>query len=92
MDKALKEKTERMIQRIIEVPEGSMILKEGEVNLDMYKILSGHAEIYAAFISGRIIAFGTLGSCRKQSIYLICSHYIIIFLFPANRPPSGLCH
>ena len=25
--------------KIYEVPEGTMILKEGEINLDMYKIL-----------------------------------------------------
>ena len=61
MDKALKEKTERMIQRIIEVPEGSMILKEGEVNLDMYKILSGHAEIYAGYGTPAETLLGIIG-------------------------------
>ncbi|SEA93848.1 hypothetical protein SAMN02910384_02794 [Pseudobutyrivibrio sp. ACV-2] len=35
--------------RIYEVPEGITILQEGESNLDMYKIVSGHVEMYTGF-------------------------------------------
>ncbi|MBQ7613734.1 MAG: cyclic nucleotide-binding domain-containing protein [Butyrivibrio sp.] len=34
---------------ILNVPEGKLILKEGESNKDMYKILSGSVEIYSGY-------------------------------------------
>ena len=35
--------------KIYEVPEGTTILQEGEVNLDMYKIIQGHVEMYTGY-------------------------------------------
>ena len=31
--------------KIYEIPPDTMILREGEINLDMYKIVSGHVEM-----------------------------------------------
>lgn len=47
--------------KIYEVPEGTMILKEGEINLDMYKILSGHAEMYTGYGTENEILIGMIG-------------------------------
>ncbi len=35
--------------KIYDVPEGITILTEGEINLDMYKIVSGHVEMYTGY-------------------------------------------
>ena len=35
--------------KLLKLPEGTMILCEGELNLDMYKILDGHAEVYMGY-------------------------------------------
>lgn len=49
MDKNLREVVNNINSRIFTVPEGSVILKEGEVIPDMYKILSGHVELYVCY-------------------------------------------
>ena len=35
--------------KVYTIPEGTVVLKEGEINMDMYKILKGHAEIYRGY-------------------------------------------
>lgn len=47
--------------KIYEVPEGVTILNEGEVNLDMYKILSGHVEMYMGYGTDNEVLIGILG-------------------------------
>ncbi len=47
--------------RIFEVPAGMTIIKEGEVNLDMYKIVSGHVEMYTGYGTDREVLIGILG-------------------------------
>ena len=47
--------------KIYEVPEGVTILNEGEVNLDMYKILSGHVEMYMGYGTDNEVLIGMLG-------------------------------
>lgn len=48
--------------KIYEIPEGTMILKEGEINLDMYKILSGHVEMYTGYGTDNEILIGIIGA------------------------------
>ena len=43
------------------VPAGTMILKEGEVNLDMYKIVAGHVEMYTGYGTDNEVLIGILG-------------------------------
>ena len=38
-----------------------MILKEGEINLDIYKILLGHAEMYTGYGTDNEILIGMIG-------------------------------
>ena len=47
--------------KIYEVPEGTTILSEGETNLDMYKIVSGHVEMYTGYGTDNEILIGMLG-------------------------------
>ena len=47
--------------KIYEVPEDTMILKEGEINLDMYKIVSGHVEMYTGYGTEDEVLIGWLG-------------------------------
>lgn len=66
---------------LITIPEGTVVLKEGETNDSMYKILSGNAEVYAGYgtasetVLGILSAgsyFGELGLLTgKPSIYTI---------------------
>ncbi|MCR4704473.1 MAG: Crp/Fnr family transcriptional regulator [Lachnospiraceae bacterium] len=69
--------------KLITVPPGVTILSEGEVNLDMYKVISGHIEMYTGYGTENEVLLGILGpgSCfgefgillRKQAIYTIIS-------------------
>ena len=34
---------------MMQIPEGTVIIKEGEVNLDMYKIITGNVEVYTGY-------------------------------------------
>lgn len=47
--------------KIYEVPEGTTILQEGEVNLDMYKIVQGHVEMYTGYGTEKEVLIGMLG-------------------------------
>ncbi len=42
-------------------PEGSVILSEGEKNMDMYKILKGHAELYTGYGTDKEVLLGIIG-------------------------------
>ena len=47
--------------RLMVFPEGSIILSEGENNLDMYKILKGHAELYTGYGTDKEVLLGIIG-------------------------------
>ncbi len=47
--------------KIYEIPAGTVILQEGEVNLDMYKIISGHVEMYTGYGTENEVLIGILG-------------------------------
>ncbi len=65
----------------INLPQNSIIIREGEANTDMYKILKGHAEIYVGYetpsesilgIIGEQACFGEFGILLgKASIYTV---------------------
>jgi len=62
-------------------PENAVILREGEVNDSIYKIIKGHAEVYVGFgteqealisIIGKQSCFGEFGLLLKEpSIYTV---------------------
>ena len=66
---------------IMTIPEGTIILKEGEVNMDMYKIITGSVEAYSGYgtekesilgIMSKGQYFGEIGLfSQKPSIYTI---------------------
>ena len=56
--------------RIVQFPENTVIIREGEVNDSIYKIIKGHAEVYVGFgtdnetlisIIGKQACFGEFG-------------------------------
>ena len=47
---------------IVTFPEGSLILKEGDVNLDMYKIIQGKAEMYIGYGTDHEVLVGIIGA------------------------------
>ena len=65
--------------KLTKFPEGSIILCEGELNLDMYKIVQGHVELYTGYGTDREVLLGIIGpqTCfgefglllRKPAIY-----------------------
>lgn len=81
MDNDLKNLVDKTMSRIMEVREGTVILTEGEVNLDMYKILTGHAEVYIGYGTDRETLIGIIGpqACfgefglllQKPSLYTV---------------------
>ena len=46
---------------IVSFPAESLILKEGEVNLDMYKIIQGKAEMYMGYGTDKEVLLGIIG-------------------------------
>lgn len=61
MNKELQDKINRTLGHIFEVKEGTPLLTEGEVNLDMYKILNGYAEIYIGYGTPKETLIGIIG-------------------------------
>ena len=84
MDERTKTIVNRVNSRIFKVPKGTLILQESEVNLDMYKILAGHAEVYAGYqtpqetlirILGPGECFGEYGLLlQKPAIYTVVAY------------------
>ncbi len=58
---AFDEKSVTNRNKIYEVPAGTVILNQGEINLDMYKILSGHVEMYTDYGTDNEVMIGVLG-------------------------------
>ena len=78
------------VGKLIQVPEGTVILNEGELNLDMYKIVSGHAEVYMGYGTERETLIGIIGpqSCfgefgmllEKPAIYTVVAYSDILLM------------
>ncbi len=76
--------------KLTRLPEGTIILTEGEVNLDMYKIIDGHAEVYMGYkteketligIIGPQACFGEFGMLlKKPAIYTVVAYSEILLL------------
>lgn len=70
--------------KIVKFPQDSVILKEGEVNDDMYKIIKGNAEVYVGYGTEQEVLIGIIGvhSCfgefglllHKPSIYTVIAY------------------
>ena len=84
MVKEFDEKSVTIRNQIYDVPQGMTILKEGEINLDMYKILKGHVEMYTGYGTENEVLLGLLGpgTCfgefgiltKKPAIYTIIAY------------------
>ncbi len=84
--------------KIIQVPEGTKILAEGELDLDMYKIINGHVEIYMGYgtdretllgISGPQSCFGEFGLLlERPAIYTVIA-YSDVVLFRISKGEMG---
>ena len=84
MVKEFDEKSVTIRNQIYDVPQGMTILKEGEINLDMYKILRGHVEMYTGYGTENEVLLGLLGpgTCfgefgiltKKPAIYTIIAY------------------
>jgi CRP-like cAMP-binding protein len=61
MASVFDEKSIKNQNKIYDVPEGTLILKEGEINLDMYKIVSGHVEMYTGYGTDNEVLIGMVG-------------------------------
>ena len=89
------EYSKKIQSMLLTVPEGIVILKEGEVNLDMYQIVEGHVEMYTGYgtenevligILGPKALFGEFGLLLKQpAIYTIVAFSDVRIL----RIPNG---
>ncbi len=70
--------------KMVMFPENSMIIREGEINRDMFKMIQGHAEVYVGYgtrqetligIIGKQTCFGEFGLLlHKPSIYTIVAY------------------
>ncbi len=82
----MQENTSRMQK----FPEDSIILREGELRDDMYKIVSGKAAVYLNYgkeneyllgILGEQQCFGELGLlCRQPSMYTVVAVYDVLIM------------
>ena len=80
----MEEKTANKKSKIISFPQDSIVLKEGDVNPDMYKIIKGHAEVYVGYgtdnesligIIGPRACFGEYGLLlKKPAIYTVVAY------------------
>ena len=76
--------------KLIQVKEGMTVLSEGEVSLDMYKIIKGNAEVYMGYgtdnetligILGPQSCFGELGMLlEKPAIYTVIAYSDLLLL------------
>ena len=78
------DKTKMNESKMIKVPEGTVVVREGEVSLDMYKIIRGHAEVYVGYGTSGETIIGIIGpqSCfgefglllKKPAIYTVVAY------------------
>ena len=76
---------------VIKVPEGTVIMHEGEANMDMYKIISGNVELYRGYetkdeaiigIKSKDDYFGEMGLLTggKPAIYTVVTYSDVLLL------------
>lgn len=75
---------------IMTIPDGTIIVREGEANMDMYKIIHGHVEAYSGYgtdhenIIGILSTgkyFGEIGLLtQKPSIYTIIAYKDVVVM------------
>ena len=81
--------------QMVKYSEGDIILREDEVNDNLYKIIKGHAEVYVGYgtdhetlikIIGEQACFGELGMLlHKPSIYTIVAFSeILVMIIPED--------
>lgn len=76
--------------KMVKFPQDSVILREGEVNTEMFKIIKGHAEVYVGYgtemesligIIGEQSCFGEFGLLlKKPEIYTVIAYSDILAL------------
>lgn len=76
--------------KIIKYPQDALILREGDLSTDMYKILKGHVEVYVGYqtpvesllgILGEQACFGELGLLlNKPSIYTVVAYSDVLLM------------
>ncbi|WP_026651610.1 cyclic nucleotide-binding domain-containing protein [Butyrivibrio proteoclasticus] len=75
---------------LTKVPEGTIILRENEVNMDMYKIVDGHVEVYSGYgtdseailsVLGKGSYFGEIGLlAQKPAIYTVIAYDDVLLM------------
>ena len=90
MSVSVQEGQQYMNAKIEKYPEETIIVREGESNTDMFKIVSGHAEVYVGFgsdqetlikIIGPHSCVGELGMLlNKPSIYTVRAYSDVLAL------------
>lgn len=76
--------------KMVRFPQDTLIIREGETNDDMYKIVSGHAEVYVGYGTKQETVIGIIGpqSCfgefglllHQPSIYTVAAYSDILAL------------
>ena len=74
--------------KLMQFPKDSVILREGEMNLDMYKIVQGYAEMYMGYGTDQEVLLGIIGpqTCfgefglllKKPAIYTVVAYSNIL--------------
>ncbi len=69
---------------LMKIPEGTVILKENEVNMDMYKIVQGSVEVYSGYGTDREAILGILSKdsyfgeigllAQKPAVYTVIAY------------------
>ena len=73
---------------MMKIPEGTIILQEGEVNMDMYKLIQGSVEVYCGYgtenesilgILSKGSYFGEIGLlAQKPAVYTVVAYSDIL--------------
>ncbi len=86
-----KKVAKKEMPMVIKVPEGTVIMREGEANMDMYKIISGNIELYRGYetkdeaiigIKSKGDYFGEMGLLTggKPAIYTAVAYSDVLLL------------
>ena len=86
----LENKAEKSVGKIFTVPAESVILSEGEIDTDMYKIIKGNVEVYIGYGTENETLIGILGaqSCfgefglllKKPAIYTVIAFSDVLLM------------
>ncbi len=79
------------VSMLIKVSEGTVIIREGENNMDMYKIVSGHVELYSKYgtkdesllgIKSKDDYFGEMGlfTGGKPAVYTVVAYSDLLLM------------